>query len=237
MVESLTMIEIPALIARMSRLEHFRILPHTDIQAIVGTGKIRNLEAGTLIFREDEPCSGLFVLLAGQVHLHKLSPEGRDHIMIIVEPVTMFNEVAVLDGGSNPATAIAHRECRVWHADADDFKTLLETYPGLALGMLTVLASRNRWLVSQYEDLSFRTVRSRMAKLLLELSEDGQHPISRREHTIEKIAARIATVPEAVSRSITDFRKQGAITSSRSEIEVIDPEALAVCTRVGPKLV
>jgi len=231
------MIEIPTLIERMSRLEHFKMLPHRDIQAIVGMGKIRNLEAGTCIFREEEPCSGLFVLLAGQVHLHKLSPEGRDHIMIIVEPVTMFNEVAVLDDGSNPATAIAHRDCRVWHTDAVDFRALLETYPGLALGMLNVMAARNRWLVSQYEDLSFRTVRSRMAKLLLELSADGQYPINRREHTIDKIAARIATVPEAVSRAITDFRNQGAIASSRSEIRVIDPAMLTTCARVGPKFV
>lgn len=228
------MVEIPTLITHMSHLEYFKMLPLSDIQAIVEMGQIRSLETGTFIFREGDPCSGLYVLLAGQVHLHKLSPEGRDHIMIIVEPVTMFNEVAVLDSGPNPATAITHGTCRIWHADADSFRALLEAYPGLALGMLPILAARNRWLVSQYEDLSFRTVQSRMAKLLLELSEHGRIPIKRREHTIEKIAARIATVPEAVSRAITYFRKQGYITSSRSEIRVIRPESLGKRARIGP---
>ena len=55
-------------------------------------------------------CAGMFVLLAGQVHLRKLGPQGQESILAVIEPVIMFNEVAVLDGGPNLTTAVAAQD-------------------------------------------------------------------------------------------------------------------------------
>ena len=87
--------------------------------------------------------------------------------------------------------------------------------------------ARNRWMISQYEDLSFLNVRARMAKLLLELSDFGSVSIDRREYSINDMAARVATVPEAVSRTLRYFREKDWVTSSRMEIIVIHPDELA----------
>jgi CRP/FNR family transcriptional regulator len=220
------------LTARMGRLEHFQKLSETDLEEIIAAGRIQTIPAGATICREAEPCSGLFVLLAGRVHLHKLGPEGQDNIMAVLEPVTMFNEVAVLDGGDNAATAIAFRNSRLWSIDREGFQTLIEAHPAIALGMLPILAARNRLLVSKFEDLSFRTVKARTAKLLLELSENGRRTINRREYTIITLAAQICTVPEAISRAITFFREQGYIDSTRSKIVVRQPEALSGAAQI-----
>ena len=83
-----------------------------------------------------------------------------------------------------------------------------------------MLAKRNRALVSQYEDLSFRTVQGRAAKLLLDLSDRGQHPIDRRKHPNHELAARIATGPEAFSRALNTFKRTGCIVCSRAAIIV-----------------
>lgn len=226
------MLEVRALVKRMGRLPHFQKLSAADLETIIQSGRIRRVRAGTTLFWEDEPCAGLFVLLTGQVHLHKISPEGRDNIMTVVEPVGMFNEVAVLDGGLNPATAIATRESTLWRIDREAFHALMEQYPQIALGLLPVLAARNRWLVSKYEDLSFRSVRARTAKLLLELSQYGHHPINRQEHTITTLAAQTCTVPEAISRALAYFRDQGHILSNRSQIVVLQPDELAQLAQI-----
>ena len=166
----------PDLIDRMSRLEHFSKLSQADLAAIIDIGRVRKVDEGEWIFGEGEPCAGLYVLLSGQVHLHKVGPEGQEHIMVVLKPVTMFNEVAVLDGGVNPATAIAARESVVWRADREEFLGLIDQYPAVGIGMLPILARRNRELVTKFEDLSFRTVRARTAKLLLELSRLANVP-------------------------------------------------------------
>jgi CRP-like cAMP-binding protein len=149
----------------------------------------------------------------------------------------MFNEVAVLDGGQNPVTAVTFKDSTIWRASRERFNLVLERYPKIALGLLPILAARNRWLISQYEDLSFLSVRARMAKLLLELSDFGRKRIDRREYSISELAARVATVPEAVSRTLSVFRDEGFINSTRTEIVVIQSEELAGIAQLGPDLV
>ena len=158
----------------------------------------------------------MFVLLAGQVHLRKLGPQGQESILAVIEPVIMFNEVAVLDGGANLTSAVAAQDCTVWQIGCDSFQALLARYPMIGLGLLRVLARRNRFLVSQVEDLSFRTVQARAAKLLLDLSDTGAQPIDRRKHPNHELAARIATGPEAFSRALNAFKRTGCLTCTRT---------------------
>lgn len=224
------------LVARMGRLPHFNDLTQADLEQVVGSGLIRAHPAETVLMREQDPCSGLFVLLSGQVYLYKTGPEGQENILAVVKPVIMFNEVAVLDGGPNPVTAITSQKSELWHITCDGFNALIRRYPAIALGLLPVLAARNRFMISQYEDLSFRSVRGRLAKLLLDLSENGKAVIDRRQHTITGLAARIATVPEAVSRSLSALRETGLIHSDRWAIEVRQPEALAALAQIGTNL-
>jgi CRP-like cAMP-binding protein len=144
-------------------------------------------------------------------------------ILTTIEPVIMVNEVAGLDRGVNPATAEA---TQVWQIDANGPHALLLTHPPLALGLLHAPARRNRALLSHVEDLSFRSVSGRAARLLLELSHEGQQPIDRRRHPNADLAARIATVPQALSRSLQTFRRQGVISTTRTAILVLDAAQL-----------
>lgn len=189
-----------------------------------------------MLFQEHEPCSGVYVLIKGIVHLAKMGPDGRETIMHVLTSVTMFNEVPVLDGGPNAATAVTVEDSIIWHCPPLRFQDLLHKYPPLALGMLPLLATRNRFLVSQYEDMSFRTVQARAAKLLLDLSENGQVSISRRNHSIQQLAAQIATVPEAFSRSLSSLKSEGIINSTRSTITINDLDKLFQLAQIEPGL-
>lgn len=234
--ENLTKVDTGDLISRMGRLDHFKNLSAEELGGILAAGEIRPYAVDVTLFREEEPCAGVFVLVKGEVHLFKTGPDGREHIMASLEPIAMFNEVPVLDGGPNPATAVTAAECLIWSASSPHFNELLRRYPQVAVGLLPILASRNRWLVSQYEDLSFRSVRARMAKLLLDLSDNGQLDIDRRQHPVHELAARIATVPEAVSRSLGDLRRYGCISCTRTTIAVRDGEELVRLAQLNPDL-
>lgn len=212
--------DLPNLLAQLHRVQHFRQLPEADVRAIIMAGGVRRYAAGETICAEGEPCSGMFVLLRGRVHLEKLGPLGQRFIIAVIEPVIMFNEVAALDGGPNPATAVTTHDSLIWQVSCDHFQALLKQHPEISLGMIQVLARRNRLLVSQYADLSFRPVQARVAKMLLELSDAGRHPIDRRKHPNHEMAARIATVPEAFSRAPNTFRRSGCITTTRTTITV-----------------
>ena len=89
------------------------------------------------------------------------------------------------------------------------------------------MAKRNRLLLSQYEDISFLTVHSRLAKLLLELSNKGGSIIDREKHTTSELAERLGTVPEVFCRALKSLREQGLIETSRVEIKVKNTKTLS----------
>ena len=136
------------LIPRMSRLEHFKNLSYSELNTIIEIGQIHRFAAGTRIFLEGDSCSGLYVLLSGQVHLYKNGPQGQENIIAFIKPVIMFNEVEVLDGGSNPVTAVPFTDSTIWRASSERFNLIMERYPKIALGLLPILAARNRLLIS-----------------------------------------------------------------------------------------
>jgi CRP/FNR family transcriptional regulator len=227
--------DLQTLTRRLSAVRHFRDLPHTDVACIVASGQIKRFLRGETIFVEGEPSAGLCVLFTGVVHLCKLGPRGEITILGVVEPVIMFNEVAALDGDPNPVTAVAADDSVLWQISAERFNLLLHRYPQIGLGLLPILARRNRFLIAQVEDLSFRSVLARTAKLLLDLSHHGEQPIGRQQHPNHEMAARIATVPEGFSRCLHIFRDRGFISASRHSLVIHQPDCLAEIAQLGPK--
>jgi len=228
------MMNSAALITRMSKVAHFKKMTPANLLELIQAGRLKIVREGTTLFRENDACPGVYVLIKGKVHLAKMGPDGRETIMHVLSPVTMFNEVPVLDGGPNAATAVTAQESIIWHCPSLRFQELLQKYPQLALGMLPLLATRNRFLVSQYEDMSFRSVQARTAKLLLDLSENGQVSISRRDHSIQQLAAQIATVPEAFSRALSYLKSEGIVDCNRSTITVNDLDELFQYAQIEP---
>lgn len=215
--------ELDRLAQSLHSVQHFKHLNPVDLITIVSAGQVRHFRADEVIFHEGQPCAGMHVLIFGEVHLKKTGPHGQTGILAIIKPVIMFNEVSVLDGGPNPISAHAVRDCTIWQISYDSFQSLLQRYPQVGLGLLKVLAARNRQMITQYEDISFRPVLARVAKLLLDLSNHGQVNIQRNQHSITEMAACVASVPEAISRSLNTLKTQGAIETNRTEIVVLAP--------------
>lgn len=215
------------LVKRLANVRTFAGMPVADLRTIVSAGRIRRYPAGSMIFLEGEPCAGFFALLSGTVHLHKADEHGHEKIIGVIEPVVPLNAAAAVDGGTNPATAVAVQDCMAWHIDHQTLQAILARYPQLSLGLLRTLAARTRLLVTSYRDLSFLSVRGRTAKLLLDLSGNGRLPINRRQHPSRELAARVGAAPETFSRCLSELCSSGFIGCTRSVITVGSPEELA----------
>jgi CRP/FNR family transcriptional regulator len=86
------------------------------------------------------------------------------------------------------------------------------------------MAGRLRHLVALVEDLSFRHVIGRVARILLEYTADGASPGPRL--TQRDMAAMAGTVREVVSRSLKTLEEGGLIKIDRHRIIIKDKEAL-----------
>jgi len=104
-------------------------------------------------------------------------------------------------------------------------------HPQVALKVLRVVGSRLRRLVGIIEELSFTTVRSRLAALLVRLAKaEGKQTKDGLEITLpannQELAAQIGTVRELVSRNLSRFQSEGAIRIEGRSVFITDLKKL-----------
>jgi len=212
----------------LSSVSHFNNLKPSDLLRIINSGRLKKYRKDAFIYQQGDPSAGMYVLFSGKVHICNYNCDGQIQVFSIIEPVIMFNELAAIDGGPNPATAIAVKDCLTWNIDYEAFESLVKQYPDptVGLAMMRVLADRTRNLITLCGDLSFRSVLSRCIKLILELSDNGTKIIDRSEFPLADLSARVATAPESVSRSLSWLDKRGLISCDRNQIAVQNAAAL-----------
>jgi CRP/FNR family transcriptional regulator len=112
-----------------------------------------------------------------------------------------------------------------------DMEAKLREHPKLAENVLQVLSQRIEQIISLVEDLSFRRVTGRVAKILLENAEDtsGQQP----KLTQQQMAAMAGTAREMIGRSLKLLEDEGKVRLEHNRIVIRDKEALREIAGVG----
>ncbi|MGC8780407.1 MAG: Crp/Fnr family transcriptional regulator, partial [Anaerolineae bacterium] len=121
-----------AVLNLLRRVPYFANLSAEVLAALAQAAACRHYARGQMIFLEREPCAGLFIVATGQVKIFKLSPQGREQILQHLGPGSTFNEVAVLDGGPNPASAAAVADAILYHIHRNEIRRLASAHPQLA---------------------------------------------------------------------------------------------------------
>ena len=132
--------------------------------------------------------------------------------------------MAVFDDGPNPASAEAMCPVTLYVIAKSDLERILRDHPKVVSNATAVLAERMRHLLELVEDLSFRQVTGRLARLLLDYVGDGTG--SRPRLTQQEMAAAVGTAREVVGRSLRTLHEESAIRMEHNRIVVVDEEAL-----------
>jgi len=191
----------------------------------------KTAERGEVISFEGEPAQKLFFVISGAVKVFKTSAEGKEQILNIVRPGESFNDVPIFDDGPNPAGAQAMGPVTLYGIRKTDLKVILEDHPHISLNIIKVLAAQVRQLMALVENLSFRNVISRVARILLEHAGDKTDHKPRL--TQQEMAAMAGTVREVVSRSLRTMEEEGALRIDRHRIVIKDEKALKELAEVS----
>lgn len=176
---------------------------------------------GDIIIFEGEPTEALYFVVAGVVKVYKTSPDGKEQILRIIRPGDSFNDVPIL-GGVNLASAAAMSVATLRGIKKKDLESIFQEHPRVALNVIKVLSVRVQEMVALVEDLSFRHVNGRVAKILLEYAGNGERP----RLTQQEMAAMIGTAREMVGRSFKNLEEEGAIRVERNRIVIANYAAL-----------
>jgi CRP-like cAMP-binding protein len=208
----------------LKSIPYFSGLSLTELEAVKRHVFEKSVERNELILLEEEPAEAVYFVVSGAVKAFKTSAEGKEQILCLLRPGESFNDVPIFDGGPNPASVIAMSPVTLYGISKTDMRTLLQEHPNIATNIIKVLAERVRHFVSLVEDLSFRHVIGRVAKILLKYAADGTRPGPRL--TQQEIAAMVGTAREVVSRSLKALEAEGAIRMDHHRIVIISKEIL-----------
>jgi CRP/FNR family transcriptional regulator len=215
----------------------FADLTETELKFLAQRAVRRKFAAGELIFSEGEECPGLWIIESGRVRIFKSSASGREQVLTIEGPGNSVAELPVFDGGTYPASAAPVDSAVVWFVSKQHFHALCLQHPKVPLKVLRVVGRRLRGLVGLIEELSFTTVRSRLASLLLRLAGAAERTPAGLVFTLpannQELASQIGTVRELVSRNLSRFQAEGLIRMEGRQITIPDRKALEELLAAG----
>ena len=205
----------------------FSSLSESEFASLNARAVQKKFVGGEMIFTEAEPCLGLYVVESGSVRIFKSSAGGREQVLSIDGPGSSVAEIPVFDGGNYPASAQAVTPATLLFVSKQDFQSLCLQHPQVALKVLRVVGGRLRGLVGIIEELSFTTVRHRLAALLVRLAKsEGTRSDNGISITLpmnnNELAAQIGTVRELVSRNMSRLQSEGLIQIDGRTILVPD---------------
>ncbi|MBK8020399.1 MAG: Crp/Fnr family transcriptional regulator [Chloroflexi bacterium] len=170
---------------------------------------------------EGEGDVALYVVDSGWLKAIKTSPEGREQVLQFLGPGEAFNAIGVLIEAANPATVVALEPSVVVAIPQQVILRLIEQHPELGRVIIQRLAARVQQLIRMVEDLSLRSIESRLARYLIEESsaDQLQRP---RWATQAELANRLGTVPDVLHRALRSLAKENLIRVERHEIRILD---------------
>jgi CRP/FNR family cyclic AMP-dependent transcriptional regulator len=193
-------------------------LSESDLRAVGTHGVTRSYPKNTIIVTEGDKTDSLYVILEGHVKAFVSDGEGHDMVLSTQGPGEYFGEM-VLDEGPRSASIMTLEASRFLVVQKNEFREFVMKNPAFALNLIEKLIGRARALTASVKSLALMDVYGRVARLLLELAEDGENGLVIPQRlTQQEIASRIGASREMVSRILKDLSTGGYLTQSRTGI-------------------
>jgi CRP/FNR family transcriptional regulator len=215
----------------LKRCPLFAGLKEEELKRMRAIASLKRIEKKEVLFSDGEEARGFYVILSGRVKLFKISPEGKEQILHIVNAPDAFAEAALFLEGTYPAFAEAMTDCQLLFFPKRDFIHLIEMNPQLSINMIVTLSHFLKRFASLIEELSLKEVSSRIAKYIVDLSmrssKEGKNP-KEVELDLSKtqLALKLGTISETFSRTLAKMRAKKIIEVKKNKIIILDRESL-----------
>lgn len=213
----------------LRQISIFSELKDEFLEKIHRISMLRKYGRGRIIFMEGEPGEAFFYVRSGLVKITKLSRDGREHILHILNEGHIFAEVTLFCKTEYPATAEVLEEAEIGVIKNEDLEKVIMENPELALQLIKYLNNRLVEAHMKIRNLALYDTFGRTAQALLKLAEDyGKKSSKGIELDLnisrQELANIVGTTRETVIRALAAFKKEQSIGIDKNTITIINVE-------------
>lgn len=181
------------------------------------------LSPGAVLFEQGDEGDALFAILAGSLEISVVSEDGRKLSLDVLKEGDMIGEIAFFDPGVRTATAMALEETRLFRIRNRDMAEAIRHSPELGIDMINLAGQRMRWMNSQLSDQVFLPLSTRLARKLMHLTEGGGTELNMSKSDLAEF---MGATREAVSKTLSDWKRDRVVEAPRGVIRIVDRAAL-----------
>lgn len=150
--------------------EIFESFNPVELGRLLGILEELELPKHHVIFSPGAPCDAIYFIEKGRIRLTRLSTEGKTVILALLGPGELIGEAA-WETGEHDNYAETLEDSRVYQISREAFQNFIRENPEFGLRLIQIIGVRLKQAQARIEDLVFRQVPSRVARLLLSLAE------------------------------------------------------------------
>jgi len=181
---------------------------------------------GASIYCEGNNSNHIFYIIIGEVKTYKNNEEGKELITNIFKDKQFFGFTSFIKSKPYNESAVAIKKTKLLKITKQELLSLVNKNPQMAINFLDLLTKDLENVKNQLIHLAYDSVRKKTADTLLQLhSQNGN------DETIEisrtNFANLIGIAKETLIRTLTDFKEEKIIKTSRNSIKIINFQKLS----------
>lgn len=179
-----------------------------------------------ILFSAGDRAEALYVIISGEIALEIDGADGKSICVSSLKSGGVFGELSILDGKPRSVGARAAAPATLLSIKAASFLALIRAHPDFAIAILKDLAGKVRSTNGHVSGLSFLSLRSRLAGLIVSLADTEANAAPSLAMTQHELAGRLGASREKVNGHLQAMQTAGAIRLARGQIEILNRAAL-----------
>jgi len=207
----------------------FRFLTRDETDRLNFEKDFRHYKRGDILYNEGNRISGFYCINSGIIKVFKTGVDGKEQIIRFARKGEIIAYRSVLSNEPACTSAKVIEDCQVCFIPSELLIQFVKTNPAFAFEVVKLTCHELAEANSYITDIAQKTVRERVAEVLLNLVKDfglDDQKYLRISLTREELANIVGTATESVIRLLSEFKSDKLIELNGRRIKIIDLRGL-----------
>jgi CRP-like cAMP-binding protein len=213
----------------------FKYLTLSEVELLNFSKELREFKRGDILYHEGSRISGFYCIHSGIIKVYKTGFDGKEQIIRFAKAGEIIAYRSVLSNEPACTSARVIEDCKSCFIPSEILISFIKTNSSFALELIKLACNELGEANSFITDIAQKTVRERLAEILLLLVNDfglDENNFLRISLTREELANIVGTATESVIRLLSEFKTDRLVDLDGRKIRIINLKGIEKISNV-----